>query len=69
MVGTGQPMRPFWVRWWGWGVGGVAAWLDGVVVELDRCRLLFSKQAPPLHSAITSIMAIQRAEQASLHGL
>lgn len=43
-------------------------WLDGECIELERCRLLFSKQAFfPL--AITSIMAIQRAKQAGLHGL
>ena len=45
---------------------------DGEVVELDRCGLLFSKQAPLFFfsfffsSAITSIMAIQRAKQAIL---
>lgn len=45
---------------------------DGEVVELDRCGLLFSKQAPFFFfffffsSAITSIMAIQRAKQAIL---
>lgn len=69
MVGPGQPIRPFWVRWWRgewWG-----GW-DGEVVELDRCGLLFSKQAPFFFlffffsSAITSIMAIQRAKQAIL---
>lgn len=42
MVGPGQPIRPFWVRWGG---GGWVAWLDGEFVELDRCGLLFSKQA------------------------
>lgn len=41
-------------------------WLDGDVVELDRCRLLFLSR---FFSTITSIMAIQRAKQASLHGL
>lgn len=66
MVGPGQPIRPFWVRWWRGGWGG-AAGLDGDVVELDRCGVLFSKQA--FFSAITSIMVIQRAKQASLHGL
>lgn len=42
--------------------------MDGDCVELDRCGLLFSKQAF-FFSAITSIMAMQRAKQAGLHGL
>lgn len=41
--------------------------MDGKCVELDRCGLLFSKQA--FFSAITSIMAMQGTKQAGLHGL
>lgn len=41
--------------------------MDGDCVELDRWGLLFSKQAS-FFSAITSIMAMQRAKQAGLHG-
>lgn len=40
---------------------------DAAGVELDRCGVLFSKQA--FFSAITSIMAIQQAKQGGLHGL
>lgn len=45
MVGPGQPIRPFWVRWWD-GEEGWAAWLDGDVAELDRCGLLFLSSTP-----------------------
>lgn len=41
--------------------------MDGDVAELDCCKLLFPSRPP--FSAITSIMAIQQAKQASMHGL
>ena len=69
MVRTGQPMRPFWVRWWRGGGGrGGAAWLDGVVVELNRCGLLFLSKLfflPPCYYFNYG----HPAKQASLHGL
>lgn len=65
MVGPGRPIRPFWVRWRRGGGDEQRGWMVKLLNWTAAGFYFLSR----LFSAITSIMAMQRAKQASSHGL